>query len=168
MLMSLGRKNGLMWRQQQQQQQQQSWIHKETIDISSTAQFVPHQEIWPKNGSCTLNKWWWGQVALTRRSARFCEIRSESFYLVFEPHMHTNRKPAWLLVLFCFQTSYDRFLHVFGSFCRSYLLTKPQKGRRSDCWSVHDQYRVKKSHPNTSKFERGIACLLYTSPSPRD
>ena len=34
----------------------QFWRHKETIDISCTAQFVTHQEIRPKNGSYTLNK----------------------------------------------------------------------------------------------------------------
>ena len=29
-----------------------SWRHKEMIDISCTAQFVTHQEIWPKTDSC--------------------------------------------------------------------------------------------------------------------
>ena len=34
-----------------------SWRHKETIDISCTANFVTDQEIWPQNDSDTLNKY---------------------------------------------------------------------------------------------------------------
>ena len=42
--------------QSEQWYTQQSWRRKETIDISCTAQFLTHHEIWPKNCSYTLSK----------------------------------------------------------------------------------------------------------------
>ena len=136
----------------------QSWRHKETVDISCTALFVTHHEIWPNNGSYTITQVVTSTssvIAMPRSISRISTIWH--FYLVFEPHVHTtNGKPA---SLFCF--SYKLWLkwYCFGWLYRSYLSDKKksQKGRLFPfaCWCMintvsHNQVLKRTIEQNTA------------------
>ena len=79
-------------------------------------------------------------------------------YLVPEPQIHTNGKPAFFIPGILFQASYGRFRMVSGRCIGHISRTKQnnKKGRISSYWLVHDQHRVEKSHIQIRKIERDI------------
>ena len=72
-----------------------------------------------------------------------------NFNVVFGPNVHTNGKPG--LYIYIFHSSYGRFC-IFRIFISAISLGQKKKEKKAwllVCWFVHNQHRVKKSHPNT-------------------
>ena len=118
----------------------QSWRHKETIDISCTAQFVTHQDM-------TTKRFLYIKQVVGRTSSITAMPRSILlvliwiFNLVFGQHTQTDTKLAFS---FFFQTSYGRFC-IFSDRCIGRISRKKKqnkKGELPNCWLVHDQHRV--------------------------
>ena len=127
----------------------------ETIDIICTAQFVTQEETRSKQPFLYIN-----QVLVVMRSGLTSMPRSILpisiwiFYIVFELHMHTNGKPAFLIPI---SDKLWPLLYFFGSFYRPHLSdTNHKEGRLSICCLVLDQHRVKK-HVQIRKIEWSIA-----------
>ena len=71
-------------------------------------------------------------------------LRNSEFTSYLNLHVHSNGKPLLLLLLFW--TSYDQF---FFRIAVSVIPLGYRKGKLLICLLVHDQHRVKDSHPIT-------------------
>ena len=103
----------------------QCWRDKENIDTSYITQFATHQEILPKLGSIHKssdnNKNWRNDISAMPRS--ILRVSIWSFNVVFEPHVHTNGKPGFVLF---FHANYGRFC-IFRMFISAIYLGQKKK-----------------------------------------
>ena len=101
--------------------------HQGNTVTSCIAQFATRQEIWPKLDpvykSSDYDKSWENGISAMPRS--FLRISIWNFNAVVKPHVHTNGKPGFFLLIFF--TQHTGVFAFFGYLYRPYLSNKKKK-----------------------------------------